>query len=295
MDIDLRNYKSSFSIQCSQDFLSPDRLGYLYDRAMDIQETIAAWIRSARKQAKLSGEELGAKLAIELRTARGHTKGNISHWELGKHQPSLAQLMAISKITGVPLPDEVLGATNYDELVGRALAASGLPSSTTSDSIAKSTKRVPIQTIEEDVESSDAVRIRRVKLKLSAGIVGFQIDQNVEDDNENPVFFKRRWLEAQGLRHESLIALRVNGQSMEPGLYEGDTVTINTADTKPVDGAVYAVNYEGEDVIKRLVRDMGFWWLVSDNPDQRRYPRKQCANEMCILIGKVIHKQSIHI
>lgn len=99
--------KSSFSILSSQVFLSQNGLENLYDDRMEIKDEIAAWVRAARKSAGLSGEGLGARLALELRTSRGNTKGNISHWELGKHQPSLAQLLAISKITGYPLPSSV--------------------------------------------------------------------------------------------------------------------------------------------------------------------------------------------
>jgi len=47
-------------------------------------------------------------------------------------------------------------------------------------------------------------------------------------------------------------------------------------------------------VIKRLVRDSGQWWLASDNPDQRRFPRKSC-HETVALLGRVVHKQSEHI
>jgi transcriptional regulator with XRE-family HTH domain len=49
---------------------------------------IANWVKEARKEAGLSGEALGTKLAFELGTARGHTKANISHWETEKHSPS---------------------------------------------------------------------------------------------------------------------------------------------------------------------------------------------------------------
>lgn len=82
---------------------------------------------------------------------------------------------------------------------------------------------------------------------------------------------------------------------MEPALFAGDTVVINTADKVIKDGFVYAINYEGEDVVKRLMRDNGDWWLTSDSPDQRRYPRKLCRDGACIIIGKIVHKQSEHI
>jgi hypothetical protein len=42
------------------------------------------------------------------------------------------------------------------------------------------------------------------------------------------------------------------------------------------------------------VRDTGQWWLTSDNPDQRRYPRKACDDSV-VLLGRIVHKQSEHI
>ena len=69
---------------------------------------IANWIKEARRDAGLSGEALGTKLAFELGTARGHTKANISHWENEKHSPSLQQLLAIAKITGKSLPHAII-------------------------------------------------------------------------------------------------------------------------------------------------------------------------------------------
>lgn len=74
---------------------------------MELKDEIAVWVRTARKHAGLSGEALGRELALELRTSRGNTKGNISHWELGKHEPSITQLLAISKITSYPLPPSI--------------------------------------------------------------------------------------------------------------------------------------------------------------------------------------------
>ena len=82
---------------------------------------------------------------------------------------------------------------------------------------------------------------------------------------------------------------------MEPGLGEGDLVVINTADTTLVDGMVYAINYEGEAVVKRLVRDSGEWWLTSDNSDQRRFHRKSCRSGECIIVGRVVRKESDRI
>ncbi len=147
--------------------------------------------------------------------------------------------------------------------------------------------------VEIELENNpDYPAIRRVRFKLSAGVTGFGVDPI--DEVGNPLAFRKDWYERRGFKPKDLLATTVSNGSMEPGLYDGDTVIVNTAQTQPRDGVVFAVNYEGEMVVKRLIRDDGQWWLSSDNPDQRRYPRKVC-HEGVKLIGEVVHKQSERI
>ena len=142
------------------------------------------------------------------------------------------------------------------------------------------------------VGNPDYPAIRRVRFKLSAGASGFAVDYL--DDDDLPIVFRREWFTANGYRPDKLFAVRVANGSMQPGLWEGDTVVVNTADTTPKDGEVFAANFEGELVVKRLMRDESRWWLKSDNPDQTRYPRKACTDDVH-LIGRIVHKQSEHI
>ncbi len=141
-----------------------------------------------------------------------------------------------------------------------------------------------------DENDKSFIQIRKVKLRLSAGITGFLPDQDVGDDSS--ISIPRKWIEAKGFFADDLVAIKVRGESMYPSLNEGDTVVINTSDTIPRDGIVFAMNYEGEAVIKRLSRDAGEWWLVSDNPDQRKYHRKIFRGNDCIIIGRVVRKES---
>lgn len=138
--------------------------------------------------------------------------------------------------------------------------------------------------------SSEYQPIRFVRFKLSAGASGFAA-QDVDDDDLPPLMLPQAWLAARALKAENLMALRLCNGSMEPTLFHNDTLVINTADTEPVDGEVFAVNFEGELVVKRLLRDAGQWWLSSDNPDKRRYPNKRCG-EGVFLLGHAVHKQS---
>lgn len=144
-------------------------------------------------------------------------------------------------------------------------------------------------------EEDDArfYQIQKVKLRLSAGISGFAVEP--ENHDGSTISVPKHWADRNGYVPERLIAIKVRGESMEPSLYEGDLVIVNTADAQPQDGIVFAVNYEGEPVVKRLSRDAGQWWLTSDNPDQRKYHRKVCRGSDCIVIGRVVRKESDHI
>jgi transcriptional regulator with XRE-family HTH domain len=131
--------------------------------------------------------------------------------------------------------------------------------------------------------------IPMVRLRLTAGISGFEVDPEPFDGGTTTV--PTGWIESKGFSREKLIAIFVRGESMEPTFYEGDLVVVNTADQKLSDGAVYAINYEGEPVVKRLTRDAGQWWLTSDSVDQRRYYRRTC-DESVKVIGRVVRKES---
>ena len=137
------------------------------------------------------------------------------------------------------------------------------------------------------------MRLTANELAREAAATGFQTEPERRDGGT--VGMRKSWIERTGLDPAHLVAILVKGDSMEPSLYEDDIVVINMADRKPMDGQVYAVNYEGEAVVKRLARDAGDWWLTSDNPDQRKHHRKICRGDDCIVIGRVVRKESDRI
>jgi SOS-response transcriptional repressor LexA len=239
---------------------------------MELKTMIANWIKEARRDAGLSGEALGTKLAFELGTVRGHTKANISHWETEKHSPNLQQMLAIAKVTGKSLPPALIdGLRGSDPVV-----------------LFPGTLRVVVSDNDDTF-----VQVPMVKLRLSAGVTGFQTEPEHHDGGT--VGMRRDWVERKRLNPASLIAILVKGESMEPTLYEDDIVVINTADKKPAVGEVFAVNFNGEPVVKRMQKDGGRWWLASDNPDQRTYYRRACEGDSCLIIGRVVRKESDRI
>lgn len=131
--------------------------------------------------------------------------------------------------------------------------------------------------------------VRRVALKANAGVSGYSVEYL--DDDGPPIVFRANWYKAKGLDPKKLFAVRVVGHSMRPKYSDGDVIVVNTENIVPKDGLIYLVSYEGEFTLKRMVRDAGEWWLSSDNPDQRRYPRKACNSDTDV-IGKVIYHQT---
>ncbi|MNO00176.1 Peptidase S24-like protein [compost metagenome] len=61
---------------------------------------------------------------------------------------------------------------------------------------------------------------------------------------------------------------------MSPTICHEDAVLLDTSQTEPRDGRIYAMlKPEGELILKRLVRGItGGWIIRSDNEDKRQYP-----------------------
>lgn len=141
-------------------------------------------------------------------------------------------------------------------------------------------------------DATNSIDIPKVNLRLQAGITGFQTEPDRRDGGTLSI--PRGWIQRRGFDPAHLLAIQVKGESMEPTFYEGDTVVINLADKSPQDNAVFAVNYDGEAVVKRISRDAGQWWLMSDNADQRKFYRRLCQGKECIIIGRIVRREGEH-
>jgi phage repressor protein C with HTH and peptisase S24 domain len=108
------------------------------------------------------------------------------------------------------------------------------------------------------------------------------------------MYFHKTWYQSRRLEPKKLYAIKVSGSSMEPGMSDKDTVVVNTASTAPKDGTVFALNYEGELVVKRLFKLGNKWVAASDNPDKTRY-RDKPMGDSAIILGEIVHKQSERI
>lgn len=138
-----------------------------------------------------------------------------------------------------------------------------------------------------------SVRIRKAALRPSAKTTEFPAYPDEQTGKE--VYLGKEWLQRCRYDEQMLIALAMPEESMEPGLYAGDTLIVNLADKQLGDGTVFVFAYEGTVLIRRLMRDAGSWWLCSDCSEQRRFPRKHYSTDQSSIIGRVVYRFSDRI
>lgn len=155
-----------------------------------------------------------------------------------------------------------------------------------SDGVGEMTARRPI-----GLEgNSEYLSIPQVDIRFSAGITGYEVQQ-LGPNEAQPIVFRASWLQRRGYKPNRLIAVTVEGTSMEPTLFDGDLVVIHLDEREPKDAEVFACRHDEQLVIKRLFREGGQWWLVSDNADQRRHPRRP-VDQTTEVLGRIVHRQS---
>lgn len=144
---------------------------------------------------------------------------------------------------------------------------------------------------ESDVDAESGVMLTVHDLDISAGPGRVQPEFT---ETTGKLYFSRAWMNARGAKPEDLRVARVRGDSMQPFLYDGDSVVINLKKTRLRDGHVFALAYGNEARVKRT------YWLangalriVSDNSDKTRYPDEVVEGDALnaiLIIGQVIHR-----
>jgi Peptidase S24-like len=127
------------------------------------------------------------------------------------------------------------------------------------------------------------VNIPRLPVNASAGP-----GATAQDERAIGAFgFSRRWLREQGLDPQALSSIRVEGDSMEPTLREGDEILVDRS-PRPLRDGIHVVRTGDALLVKRLVTGRpGLVTLVSDNP---AYPAFELAAGQLVVVGRVVWK-----
>lgn len=230
--------------------LSQDQLA----EAAKLKDLFKEWQRARKESGLPSSQEAAADL-------------------LGFGQSALAQYL------NGRIPLNVDAGAKFAGLLGVNL---GDFSSSLSDQALRVAGAVAIT--DDDDHAPPSVAIKMVTIEVQAGIDRFVAEPI--DDGGSKHHVPRQWLEENDLYPNALVAVKVKGDSMQPLMYEGDIAVVNTADRVRKNGGVFAMNYEGQAVIKRLLYERRDWFLASDNPEFKPVP---CRGSDCIVIGRVVH------
>ena len=99
--------------------------------------------------------------------------------------------------------------------------------------------------------------------------------------------FSRRWLTEQGLERAQLSALRVEGDSMEPLLNDGDEILVDCS-PRPFRDGIHVVRLGDTLMVKRVASaGPGRVALLSQN---FAYPPVEVATDEVVIIGRVVWK-----
>ncbi|ANY20321.1 putative HTH-type transcriptional regulator [Tsuneonella dongtanensis] len=129
----------------------------------------------------------------------------------------------------------------------------------------------------------DWIEVPRLALGAAAGPGALGTDERPFDSFR----FSRRWLKEQGLGNGQLSTIRVQGDSMEPLLHDGDEILVDRAQRSLRDG-IHVVRLGDALMVKRLAAaGPGRATLLSQN---YAYPPLEVALEELEIVGRVVWK-----
>lgn len=146
-----------------------------------------------------------------------------------------------------------------------------------------------VASVDDDSIGDDLVEIKTYRVRCGAG--PSQVPTFEDISEPTPFYYRRTWLQKNSFKAEKLMRLEVHGESMEPLLWDGDHITIDTTQTAVLDGRVYAFTFDGEFRVKRMYKLLsGGVSLYSDNS---RFPPEEIRPEdleRFKVLGRVIDK-----
>ena len=119
----------------------------------------------------------------------------------------------------------------------------------------------------DELDEAEFVEIPEFEAKCAAGSGEAVFYDEVTDSI--PARYRRSWFQARGINPQNCKRFKVRGTSMEPLLWDGDTILVDCAPQPILSGKIYAFMLFGEMRVKALfpmLRNKGLL-IKSINPD----------------------------
>lgn len=225
-------------------------------------------IRKLRKTLRLS-QEL-------FRKPIGVSNATLSDWENGKQKPNGENLLSL--ISHYP---QLIAFVPKGEIFSRDIRE---PS-------AEYLGHVDAWDSKTELDEDETEVPFFMDVELAAGIGG----ELAQENNGFKLRFSKSTLRKCGVEPANAACVKVSGNSMEPRLFDGDVVGVDTGNKRIVDGKTYAINHDGLLRIKRLYRIPGGGIRINslntdEHPDER-YDAEE--RDVISIIGRVFWHSSI--
>ena len=120
----------------------------------------------------------------------------------------------------------------------------------------------PTYAFDPRIDGAEHILIPKLEVKAAAG-------PGTVVDGERPIgmlAFRREWMRKHNIQPGQVSAIEVKGDSMQPGLQDGDTILVDHQRVQVRRGAVMAARVGNDLFVKRLEQTPnGEWLLQSDN------------------------------
>lgn len=124
--------------------------------------------------------------------------------------------------------------------------------------------------------------IPRVKATAGAG-ESFEVDSDVE----KMYAFRESFMRYLGVNPKHAVMMFVRGDSMEPLIFDRDTILIDTDDKTPREGYIYVVALGDALMVKRLQKTFNGWNICSENKNYSPIPVEGQELDKLEIIGRV--------
>jgi len=224
-------------------------------------------LKKALAEAGYSQSALAREIGVKPQAIQ-HLCTPGEHWS--RHHGRIAKALGISP----EWLESGIGPMRSDDPLDDSALSNGLP------------RPVVAWEKPEDLPDDDYVLVQRVYVKPAAG----QGALVFEEEEGPPLAFSTRWIKRLGLRRRDLYVVEAQGDSMEPTIYDGDVILLDSASDRVVDGQIYVLRYGDELKVKRLFRRYdGTLIIRSDNaskyPDETVPPTE---DGRVAVLGKVV-------
>lgn len=109
------------------------------------------------------------------------------------------------------------------------------------------------------------------------------------EEQISQVAFRKDWIKNKGLQEKYLAAIKAKGDSMEPTLYDGDMLLVDTNIKEVKDDSIYIIQTDNNLVVKRLQQAInGAIYIISDNLRYQQQKIEPYDAETLKIAGRVI-------